>query len=286
MTELETKLLTYNKLYRIGKPVVSDKEYDELFDSLPADSVLRKSGVIEEVPSDRKWPLPIPMFSMDKVKTVTELKDWLRSLSVPSDTLLIVTPKYDGISLCANENTGNAWTRGNGYIGQESRRHFANMLSGSPCTSFEYTFGEAIMPLPMFNKYKGEYANTRNLVGGLFNSSKIDSALRDVAYVRYGCSDINKDKSDILEELNKVNPFFVPSYIVGLSDVLSDDNDYLEDTFNELYKEYSEIFLIDGLIIEIDSADYRKNSEEKRIIIQPMPEQLNWKGGRKEIQLM
>lgn len=258
MTELETKLLTYNKLYRIGRPVVSDKQYDELFDSLPADSVLKKSGVIEEVSSERKSPLPLPMFSMDKVKTISELKTWISFLPLPPDTLFVVTPKYDGISLCANENTGNAWTRGNGYIGQESGRHLANMLSGSLCNSFEYTFGEAIMPLPMFCKYKDEYANTRNLVGGLFNSSKIDSALRDVAYVRYGCSDINKDKSDILKELNKVNPFFVPSYTIGLSEIISDDNDCLEDTLNALYREYSDIFLIDGLIIEIDSADYRK----------------------------
>src|SRR5690554_6869596 len=115
MAELETKLLTYNKLYRIGSPVVSDKQYDDLFNSLPLDSVLRKKGVIEDVPSERKWPLPIPMFSMDKVKTVSELKAWVSSLSLPPDTLFIVTPKYDGISLCANENTGNAWTRGNGY---------------------------------------------------------------------------------------------------------------------------------------------------------------------------
>lgn len=75
MTELETKLLTYNKLYRIGRPVVSDKEYDDLFASLPPDSVLLKSGVIDEVPSERKSPLPIPMFSMDKLKTIKELRE-------------------------------------------------------------------------------------------------------------------------------------------------------------------------------------------------------------------
>lgn len=259
MTELETKLLTYNKLYRIGRPIVSDKEYDDLFASLPPDSVLLKSGVIDEVPSERKSPLPIPMFSMDKLKTIKELRDWVSSLSLPPDTIFVITGKYDGISLCVNESTGKAWTRGDGYIGQDSTKHFNNMLSGSPCTSFEYTFGEAIMPKKLFKKYENDYANARNLVGGLLNSSKVDCSLQDVAYVRYGCSDMSMDKQYVLNELNKFNPVPVPFYLIILQQNNEEQNDsWLEETFDEIYQSISDTFFLDGIIIEVDDANLRK----------------------------
>lgn len=258
MTELETKLLTYNKLYRIGKPVVSDKEYDNLFATLPPDSVLLKSGVIDEVPPERKSPLPIPMFSMDKLKTIKELRDWVSSLSLPPDTIFVITGKYDGISLCANESTGSAWTRGDGYIGQDSTKHFNNMLSGSPCTSFEYTFGEAIMPKRLFKKYENDYANTRNLVGGLLNSSKVDCGLQDVAYVRYGCSEMSMDKMEIIEELNKSNPIPVPFRTIDILAFTAYDDEGFEEMFDKFYQSVSENFLLDGTIIEVDDANLRK----------------------------
>jgi DNA ligase (NAD+) len=258
MTELETKLLTYNKLYRTGKPVISDKEYDDLFATLPPDSVLLKSGVIDEVPSERKSPLPIPMFSMDKIKSVKELKDWINSLSLPSDTTFVITGKYDGISLCVNEENRKACTRGDGYIGQDSSKHYENMLSGSSCSSFNHTFGEAIMPLELFSSYKDEYSNTRNLVGGLLNTSKINSALQDVVYMKYGCDNSEMDKVDILDALNKTNPF---SVIFSTIDSLAFDvynDEALEEMFDQFYQSISKTFLLDGVIIEVDDANLRK----------------------------
>ena len=43
---------------------------------------------------------------------------------------LIITPKYDGLSLCVNEETNYAWTRGDGEYGQKITR-FKNYIKKS-----------------------------------------------------------------------------------------------------------------------------------------------------------
>ena len=265
MTELEKQIVKHNNDYRFGKPTISDAEYDLLFEQLPEDSVLLKSGIIDSVPSERKEKLPIPMFSMDKLKTIKELKDWIISLNLSGDELLVFTGKYDGISLCSKEPDGKAWTRGDGFIGQNSDTHFKNMLTYDICDTFEYTFGEAIMPNEMFLKYKDKYANPRNLAGGLLNSSKIDTALGDVVYMRYGCNNDMLNKDEILNELNKFNFLSVPFALFSVDSILKWDETDMEGTLDsQIYQAVSEVFLIDGIVIEVNSAKLRKKLGRER----------------------
>ena len=85
MTKLEIKILQLDKLYRLGIPEVSDVVFDGLFDTLPATSVLRTKGIISEVSSDRKEKLHVPMYSMDKLKSISEVKKWLFGSTRNSD---------------------------------------------------------------------------------------------------------------------------------------------------------------------------------------------------------
>ena len=70
MNDIRKKIEEANEAYRTGNPIISDAEYDALIDQLPEDDPLRdKIGM--EVSGERKEKLPYPMFSMDKVKTIT-----------------------------------------------------------------------------------------------------------------------------------------------------------------------------------------------------------------------
>ena len=102
---LEKQIRDYNALYRLGEPKVTDAEFDELVEllhNINPDADWFKKGIQDEV-NDRKERLPIPMYSLEKVKTYDEILKWISSCNLEYYDKLVITPKYDGISLCVNE---------------------------------------------------------------------------------------------------------------------------------------------------------------------------------------
>lgn len=256
MTEqenLEFEIENYNEFYRSGQPRISDEEYDKLIDKLKEkypQSVLLKKAILESPKENRKQKLPLPMYSLNKCKSVEEIKQWLKFNNISDDELLVITPKYDGISLVANEFDKSAWTRGDGEFGQESKWHF-NKLRGYNCDQYTmFSFGEAIMSKANFHKYKDEYANPRNMVAGLFNRDITTMPLQDVDYIRYGSSDIEYNKSEQLLELNKIN-------IVPVQFMRYKAKELNFELLEYWYKKWSEYYQIDGLVIDINSAQLR-----------------------------
>ena len=134
------------------------------------------------------------MFSLEKCKSLEEIKKWLKSNNISDDELLIITPKYDGISLVVNESEDKAWTRGDGEVGQASDDHFAKM-NDKHCGLDLFSFGEAIISKKNWNKnFKGKvnpysgnpYTNARNTVAGLFNRDIAGVELNDIAPIVTG----------------------------------------------------------------------------------------------------
>ena len=82
--ELRNKIVEANKLYRIGKPIISDSKYDQLVEELallsPDDELLTSVG--HTVSDERKSRLPIEMASMNKIKTMDDINDWCRLKSL------------------------------------------------------------------------------------------------------------------------------------------------------------------------------------------------------------
>ena len=60
----------------------------------------------------RKVKLPFPMRSLDKVKTFEELCLWFDKVGIGPNDDVVITPKYDGISLLCNENDWMTYSRG------------------------------------------------------------------------------------------------------------------------------------------------------------------------------
>lgn len=121
--QLEEAIVQYNEEYRAGNPSISDAEYDALLEELKTrfpDSELVKKAIIEEAPVDRMEPLPIPMYSLDKKKNIEDIIKWVEECVKYGEKSIVIMPKYDGISLCVDEYSGQAWTRGDGEMGQNS----------------------------------------------------------------------------------------------------------------------------------------------------------------------
>lgn len=258
--ELRNKIIKAIEMYRIGKPIISDAKYDQLMEELallsPDDELLHKVGHV--VSDDRKSRLPIEMASMNKIKTIDDINDWCRLKSIPKTEKVIITPKFDGLSLCVNEETGEAWTRGDGEFGQKSNEHYKliqNHLKqfASPVGfEFEYTYGEVMMPKKVFiNDYSNDFANPRNLVSGLLNSKEATEPLKDCQYIKYGAIINEKHKfkfttkQEIINSLNRGQDIKVNYHICKLSDLT-------EEMLIELFHKWSVDYEIDGLIIEVN----------------------------------
>lgn len=261
--QLKEQIIKANDAYRLGNPIISDKEYDLLVDELsllsPTDELLSKVGhsVSDE---SRKSKLPIEMASMNKIKSMDDINDWCRLKGISKNEVVIITPKFDGLSLCVNELTDDAFTRGDGEYGQKSNEHYklignklyedTDDLMGP--IAFTFTYGEVMMSKSTFmKKYSSDFANPRNLVAGLLNSKEAGESLKDCNYIKYGAipfgvfKDEFKTKEDILNYLNQNQKEEVRNFKCKISELT-------EDLLIELFHNWSVNYEIDGLIIEIN----------------------------------
>ena len=261
--ELRNRIIEANKLYRLGKPIISDSKYDQLIEELsllsPDDELLTSVGHI--ISDERKSRLPIEMASMNKIKTIDDINDWCRLKSIPKNEKVIITPKFDGLSLCVDETSDSAWTRGDGEFGQKSNEHYkliknhlyadleGNFDPFSPIP-FKFTYGEVMMPKSVFvEKYSEEFANPRNLVGGLLNSKDASEPLKDCNYIKYGAIPDERfnfsTKQEIIDELNN-------GQTVGVNYFVCEVSELTEDLLIDLFHKWSVDYEIDGVIIEIN----------------------------------
>jgi NAD-dependent DNA ligase len=260
INELVEKITVANQKYRLGEPIMSDSQYDILIDELkalnPDNEILQKVG--HEVQDEsRKSRLPIEMASMNKIKSMEDIDDWCRLKGISKSENVIITPKFDGLSLCVNEKTDDAFTRGDGEFGQKSNEHYkliGNHLSSNThrdiLRSFDFTYGEVMMSKKTFlEKYSADFANPRNLVAGLLNSPDARPSLKDCNFIKYGAL-ANKDyystKQDLIESLNACQEIKVQYHICKISDLT-------EDLLISLFHKFGTEYEIDGLIIEINS---------------------------------
>lgn len=277
--EIVKTLEKWNTAYRTGKALVTDKVYDAHIDTLrvldPDNKFLKKVGYT--IKDARTEELPIPMASMDKIKTIQELHKWAISKHISMDTMMISTPKFDGLSFLNDVLTeSDAWTRGDGMNGQKSNEHFKaitkkyGQINTSELNKYSkniFTVGEIIIHKNIFAKRHSQFANIRNRVAGLLNDFKQENipALNDCLYMRYGLiTDKEIDKKNQLDILNEyfngINP--CKYHMCKLSELTEE---LLEDLFNE----WSKPFNIDGIIIEVNDAKLRAQIKPETSTLNP-----------------
>lgn len=269
--ELERQIISLNDSYRQGSPKVTDEEFDDLVELLKKinpNANWFKRGVNDHV-GDRKEKLPIPMYSLEKTKSYDEICKWIKSIGLQANDLVVITPKYDGISLCVNETEGDAWTRGDGEFGQHCNHHFNVMRNNSwnPNNYDEiiFSFGEAIFRSDTFLKIKenSPYKSARNAVAGLINSPQISSLIQNITYIRYGCDKKDWDKKVQLEFLNEASYCEACKFTcVPIGSLIQNEKSFI-DQMNTLFEKLTMNFKCDGLVIDVNDA--KKRNELDRL---------------------
>ena len=189
ISELSLTLRKYQHAYFVqSKPLVSDAEYDRLFDQLVAletdfpDLVLSDSPT-RRVGSDLTQDLPevehtIPVLSLDKSYTAGELAAWAAKTArnAGQHVSLICEEKIDGASIVLYYERGSlvrAVTRGNGYVGNDVTGNVKTIGAVPLRLTRSITVavrGEVYLARSLFAKINATmeepYANPRNLASG------------------------------------------------------------------------------------------------------------------------
>lgn len=244
LPEIREWLRLRNDEYRDGNPTVSDLTYDAIYNYY-----VSKTGhkILDGEVSHGRVFNSIPMYGLEKIKTIEDLRKWIISNSLQNEKL-IITPKYDGVS-CGVQKTEDgvvALVKGKENMSHSISHHFSLIESDYDIDG--QIVGEIIIPTKTFtDHYSSEYKNVRNMVAGKLNPrSKPSPELHDFVFMKYTSYSVDhRTKSEMLDYLNTHNKHKIP-YIEATYQDLS------EEYLSEIYQEFIQEFEIDGLVIDID----------------------------------
>lgn len=256
--------------YVNDKPIMSDKQYDQLYDELELlekeTGYILSTSVTQKVQgrvldSFAKVTHSKPMLSAAKTKNIDEIKKFIDNHD------FYCSYKLDGLTLVTIYENGKlkqAITRGNGTIGEdvtEQAKMISNLPLKIPYAEYLELRGECVVSWESFNKIneilENKYSHPRNLAAGsLRNLDTNITKQRNLSYVVFECvsgaydvDDYFDSKWDELDYLDYLG-FETVERRIGTID------DCHEEMKPELYK-----YPVDGLIYEMNNKRYSQSLE-------------------------
>ena len=239
---------------------LSDEQYDILKDIIKERDPGYKVPVGAKIRvGENRVKLPYWLGSMDKIKAedINEIAKWVSKNYYGE---YIVENKLDGVSclLINSNNEIKLYTRGDGYVGSDIS-YLSKYINNIPKSILENINirGELIIKKDIFeSKYKGKYANPRNMVSGLVGSKTLREGISDVEFVAYEIigDGLMMKPSEQLKKLSDIGFQIVENQIIykltleKLIEIL---------TYNKVESPYE----IDGLIVQSNREYYRNVSD-------------------------
>jgi NAD-dependent DNA ligase len=266
-----------------GPSPLSDAEYDALKQlaqrMAPSDEYF--TGVGSKV-RGAAVKLPYQMGSLDQIYA-GDYDVWVARHRI-NTAMVAVSDKLDGNSAMLVYNAKGklqiAFSRGDGVEGADNTRHMT-LIPNVPSkvklpADWEGNLvvrAEVIIPIATFEKIRGvvmsrsgkPYKNPRNMVAGVMNASTnnpiVYQHIHVVAYEIIG-SDLGKEEQFAL--LGKLG-FETARHTMHSADMLSEDLLTRMLTLNRRTSAYE----IDGLVIDVDAADLRKEINPTKDTLNP-----------------
>ena len=255
--ELIDKLNYYTKKYDEGNPEISDKEWDDLYFELQQlerqtktyfeDSPTQKVN-FQVVNKLKKVEHNHPMLSLNKTKSVEEVKDFVKCNDY------ISMAKMDGLTCSLHYSGGkliSAETRGNGLVGEDVLHNVLQVKNVPKRINFQNDLvidGEIICTYEDFKDFEAEYKNPRNFASGSIRllDSK-ESSMRRLSFVAWDCISGLEDLPTLTKKLMKLIElgFVVVPFMSGKNKI--------EDTITtiqEIAKENG--YPIDGIVYKFN----------------------------------
>ena len=278
MKELVDLLNKYASLYyEQDAPVVSDAEYDALYDELRR--LEESEGYsLKNSPTHRVGGAPqkkfeqskhlLRLYSLDKCQSIGEFYEWCARTEKVVSPLPTLTAEYkfDGLTLNLLYDNGKlvqATTRGDGVTGEIVTAQ-VRTISKLP-RKIEYKGkieiqGEGILRLSNFNKYNLTAAeplkNARNgVAGAIRNLNPAVTAERNISFFAY-----NVGYSDKTFETQKdIRDFLIEQGFETEGDfALVSTREEIEEYINRAEEMRGGLdYLIDGLVFKVNNLAYR-----------------------------
>lgn len=283
MRELVDELnnLAYH-YYVLDNPLVSDAEYDSLYDELCAleketghtlsDSpTIRVGGKL--LPGFEKYRHLAPLWSLDKAHTMEQLEQWEERCEKTLHQDGVKEPaysleyKFDGLTINLTYEDGlltGAATRGDGEVGEQILDQVRTIRSIPLQIGFKGRMevqGEAVMYLSVLEKYNRTadepLKNARNAAAGALRnldprvtaSRSLEAFFYNVGYIEGRTFGTQTEMIDFLRE----NHFRVSPYEKIFTSMRE-----IKEAVDEAEVHRSELdFLIDGMVIKIASMPDR-----------------------------
>lgn len=223
MKELVDRLNRYrDAYYNQNESLVSDREYDALFDELAA--LEQETGIVyansptatvgfAAVSKLQKVAHNHPLLSLGKTTNIQEFSDYFE------EKPLNLMAKMDGLTASLLYRDGqlvSAESRGNGEVGEDithNVRTFVNLPRRIPFAGELILDGECIITYPAFRdiirRENTEYKNPRNLVSGTVR--QLDSriaARRNVRFIAWKLHSARDEKGDPIPEAGTYSASF------------------------------------------------------------------------------
>ena len=260
--------------YQEDREIMSNFEYDALYDELIAleeetglvfsNSPTVKVGyeILSELPKEKH---AAPMLSLDKTKSVDDLKEWLK------DKEGVLSWKMDGLTVVLTYDEGvlvKAVTRGNGEIGEvitNNAKVFANIPKKIPFKQELIIRGEAVIKYSDFEKINAtiadvdaKYKNPRNLCSGSVRQLNNEiTAKRNVHFFAFNML----DSGDAMVDAT-VNSKF--NFLEGLGFEVVEHKTVTANNIEDIVKYFADNiatndFPSDGLVLSCDDIAYGKS---------------------------
>ncbi len=261
--------------YKFDSPVISDGEYDKLYDRLVAleketgfvlpDSPTRRVGddVLKEF---KQYRHTHKLYSLDKCQSYEELLAWRARTEKALGRKYDMTAEYkfDGLTINLTYENGelvSAATRGNGLVGEDVTSQ-VKTIKNVPLT-IDYKNhveiqGEGIMRLSVLEKYNRTHdeplKNARNgAAGAIRNLNPKVTAERRLDVMCYNVYGPRFDTQAEMQEFLKEQGFETGDYFR----IVKTDSD-AEKCVEELEKKRPTLdFLIDGIVFKINEVELR-----------------------------
>ena len=266
--------------YVLDKPVISDKQWDEMYDQLTA--LEKESGIIlPDSPTHRVGGETLAGFephrhitqlwSMDKVQSIGALEDWIRRterLTGQTELQYYVEYKFDGLTLNLTYRDGQlvqAATRGNGVTGEAilpQARTVRSVPLSIPYKGLLEVQGECIMRLSTLEEYnktaREPLKNARNAAAGALRnldpavtaSRRLDAFFYQVGTIENPPYSSQPGMLDFLRE----NGFPVSPYLGK-----PHNREEIEQCIREIEEKRNSLdFLIDGVVIKVGDLALRE----------------------------
>ncbi len=281
--ELVDKLNEYSRAYYVmDAPKISDKEYDELFDSLL--ELEQQTGIVlPDSPTQRVGGDPLPWFeehthiqrlwSLDKVRTREDLTEWGHKVQRMAQSQGLPPVKYaleykfDGLTVNLTYEDGKLTkgaTRGNGVVGEDITPQIKTIRTVPLTIPFKGRMevqGECYMKLSVLEEINAvsdeKLKNARNAAAGALRNldprvtakRRLDCYCYNVGYIEG--KELN-DQDEMITFLRE-NGFTVNEYLKFCNSIedVCDEIEKAEKTRPDLD------FLIDGMVIKVRDFDTR-----------------------------